>query len=391
MLDKKINSMILGFREKAEYHDRTGAFPHENFDLVVEEDLHTLPLSAKYKGYGFNIEETCRTLISLASGCSATALTLAMHYYSLGGLNQVLSTELKERIFSDIAQNGTFIGSIGNPNVLLLPARDRMSTNIELQADKVEGGYLINGVKRNVSGSRRITYLPIYCKQSGDFKNTYGITGFISQMTDKGIRIEDTWNYAGMRATDTNDVYFNDVFLPADRLFTREGYGIEDTQPLVYWFRLAFVSVYLGIAQAAYDQVIEMLVQRKDRLANKIMAFMPGPQFTLAEMKIKLESAISQLLITARQADEECTTLKFTDELYISTLITKQVVTKNACDIVWKSMEVNGMSSLNHGHVLERLYRDVRAGTFHPPSDDLLKEAIAKKILGIIPSDTRWA
>ncbi|NEW08700.1 acyl-CoA/acyl-ACP dehydrogenase [Paenibacillus sp. SYP-B3998] len=58
--------------------------------------------------------------------------------------------------------------------------------------------------------------------------------------------------------------------------------------------------------------------------------------------------------------------------------------------MVWQAMQIEGMNALNQGQLLERLYRDVRAAAYHQPGDDLLKELLAKKILGLVRLKKRW-
>jgi len=120
------------------------------------------------------------------------------------------------------------------------------------------------------------------------------------------------------------------------------------------------------------------------------LAVMPGPQFALADIRIRLETSFSQLLTFARQADSECEEGRFTDDLFQQSLVTKYYVTNQANEIVGKAMRIEGMNALNEGGLLERLYRDVRAATFHQPGDDLLMELLAKKSIGVMTLKNRW-
>ncbi|NEW08701.1 hypothetical protein GK047_22145 [Paenibacillus sp. SYP-B3998] len=68
---------------------------------------------------------------------------------------------------------------------------------------------------------------------------------------------------------------------------------------------MAISSVYQGIAKASFDYVLESMKSKKDVYSQTSMAFMPGPQYALGELKIHVETAWSQLLTFARQADQE--------------------------------------------------------------------------------------
>lgn len=390
---KLINEFIMerlkqDFSERAGYFDGTPAFPHENFNQIVNLKLHTINLSRNYGGYEFGIESTCDFLIEVASACPATALCLAMHYYSLGGFKSILSADLKKMIFTDIWENGQFVASISNPNIIFVHREEDIRSLTSLHCRKEGNGYVVNGSKYFVSGSPRIKYLPLYCYQE-NARSRNKITALIADMNSPGITVDESWNYAGMRATMSHTVHFENVFIPDSYLIGREGYGIDDTQQLIFWFRLALVSVYHGIARAAYEYVLNYIKKKRDPISNKLLALLPGIQFSVADMSIQLETSYSQIKICAKQADMQEQQGNFTDDLYIKTLVTKQYVTKVSNEVVWQAMQVQGTSSMVKGSLLERLYRDVRAATFHPPGEDLLKEVIAKKTLGIISINHR--
>lgn len=97
----KMEQLKYDFFKRSRHYDETPAFPHENFDQIVQMKLHTLNLSPNYGGYNFGIESTCNFLIEIASVCPSTALCLAMHYYSLGGFKSILTKDLKEELFKD--------------------------------------------------------------------------------------------------------------------------------------------------------------------------------------------------------------------------------------------------------------------------------------------------
>jgi alkylation response protein AidB-like acyl-CoA dehydrogenase len=387
--DINIDHLVKRFLDRFQEHDNLSQFPHINLNDIVAEKLHTINLSEHYGGRNFGLEETCNLLIDIASGCSSTGLVLAMHYYSLGGLNNILTESQKTEVFKDIQVNGEFIASISDPNILFARTKDDVKQVTDIKIDKTEGGYIVNGIKKSVSGSPRIKYLPIYGFQEG-VRSRYGITALLTTVNEKGISIDNSWSYSGMKSTMSNNIYFKDVFIPESRIIGREGFGIEDTQELIYWFRLALTAVYQGIALCAYNYIRGLAKVKKEKLSNHQLAFFPGVQRNIADMKIKLETSYSQIMRCAQLVDQSIINGAFTDELYKLTLITKQYVSEAANQVVWLAMQVEGMQSLNQGKLLEKLFRDVRAATFHPPNEDLLKEVLAKKELGIISVKKRW-
>jgi len=390
-IKKALEEIAYDFFESAAYYDEHSAFPHANFDKLVENNLHAMTIPENFGGYDYGLEQTSQLIQTISSGCASTALCVAMHYYTLGGLKNILSqNQFGVSVLRDVSQNGTFFTSFNQPNIMTIQTRGADNpTKIIIKEES--GGYSVNGTKLFVSGCERFKYFPIYGNhEEWNDPSSLGITALLVKNDDPGVTVNESWNYSGMRGTRSHHVQFNDVWVPKDRLIAREGFGVEETQELIYWSRMAIPSVYLGIAQRAVQYIKSLAKKKKDPSSNKNLGFMPGVQFAYSDMLVKLETSKNQLAMYVKQADAEINNGIFSNELYEQSLITKQYVTKSANEIVWMAMQIEGMSSMNQGGLLERLYRDVRAATYHQPSEDLLKELLAKRSLGIITVKNRW-
>lgn len=384
-----INDLVQSFLERALLNDSHDKLPDENFDDLIRHRLHTLTLDSKYGGNTYSFWDTSELLIRISAACPSTGLCMAMHYYTLAGLRDQ-NNETLDKIFYDIWGNGHFIASFNQPNIISVQRSQTSEDCTSIVIEKAEGGYIVNGVKKTVSGAMRFKYLPIYGYHKGNMGSRFGITALILNTNDCGIEITPTWKMSGMRSTGSHDIQLNNVFVPEDRRIGREGYGIEDTPSLIYWSRLAISSVYLGIAKAALDYITVKMKQKQDFISKRSIAFLPGNQFRYANMKIKYETSYNQIYMFARQAEEEQSKGRFSDDLFQKAAVTKYYVSSCANEIVWMAMEIEGSNSLMESSILEKLYRDVRASTFHQPSEDLLKEMLAKKSLGIIMPSKRW-
>jgi alkylation response protein AidB-like acyl-CoA dehydrogenase len=375
--------------ERASRYDSQDEFPHENFKDVADSQLHAATLPERFGGLNYGFEDTSKLLVEFASGCPSTALCLAMHYYTLGGLRRFADNPMLARVFADIKANGEYMTSFNQPNVMLPIKREHTPKAIKVTIKKVADGYLINGMKSFVSGCERFKYLPVYGFQE-ESTAKLGITALMVTRDDPGVSIEHAWKSTAMRGTLSHHVKLDNVLVPHDRLIGEEGRGVEDTNELTLWSRMAISSVYLGIAKATVAYILEAVKGKKDTYSQVPFAFMPGVQFSLADAIVKLETATSQMKTFARLADEESKTGRFSDEVFQQSLITKYYVSNAANEIVYLAMQAEGMPSLFRGQLLERLYRDVRAATFHQPTNDLLKELLAKKALGLITLRNRW-
>lgn len=388
-IEETLDLLIGYFKETSHFYDHHSRLPKTNFEALVNHKLHTLPLEPQFGGKRYSFLGISSLITNIAIACPPTALCLAMHYYTLAGLRDVSTFPLKEKVFKDVWDEGQFVASFNQPNVVMVQRNQNYRDSSTITIEKVRGGYLVNGVKPTVSGAKYYKYYPVYGHQS-DVGSRFGLTALLLTKDDPGVEVQDSWNLAAMRSTGGDSIRFHNVFVPENRLIGREGYGIEDTPSMIFWSRLAISSVYLGIAKSAVEYTVDVLKRKKDLISKRSAAFMPGNQFRYADMRIKLETAISQLQMYGKHAEEEAQTGSYTEDLYQKAAITKYVVSKAANEIVWMAMEMEGSASMQEGSKLEKLYRDVRAATFHQPSEDLLKEILAKRALGIITTQSRW-
>lgn len=382
----KINQIVDEVQREGVTFDDHHIFPDIYFDKLVDNKLHTLTIDAYYGGESLGIETITKVIFHLAKACPSTALCAAMHYYTLGVLDSVLSPSLKHSVFQDMWENGQFTASFNQPNVTLLTKNQNYQNSTKIRIDRENDCFVLNGQKLIVSGITRFKYLPVYGYQE-DAKTRFNTTAIMLTKDDPGVEVLDTWRLSGMRSTLSHNVVLRDVRVPLDRIIGREGYAIEDTMKSIYWSRATISAVYLGIAFAAIEYIKEVLKKKTDYITGRSAAFLPGNQFTVAEMLVQFETGYNTLFAFARAVDSQN---QDSEKLFQSAAITKLYIDRIANETVKSAMNIEGAASLIEGSFLEKLYRDVKASSFHQPSEHLIKEMISKRYLGILPGKTRW-
>jgi alkylation response protein AidB-like acyl-CoA dehydrogenase len=357
--------------------DELGRLMPENIDIIYKNKIHLLMLPEKYGGVGLNFSGMSSVIQNISKYCHYTGFILAMHYYTIGALRNLPEYQL-DNYFSQVQKVGHLFASINNPNVQPYFNKKQIKNSIGITYKKRNGCILINGIKRYVSGANYIKYLPIYAFNE-DEDTKYPVSVFIVDMHNKGIVISDNWKSNSMTATETYDVLFRDVNIGSQSMLFEEGKGLEESRDFMIWFRLALAAIYLGISDSAYNHLTNMIKQHP----NKI-----GLDKTVREkiglIKVNLEVANSQLYSTAKLADECSENSTYSQEIYNQTLITKYIVSQTVNSIIEECIKLEGVSSLNKGHLLERLSRDAKAAHYHPPQNFLLLDQLAINELGII-------
>lgn len=383
---KSLEKMLNEIEQQEVSFDDHSVFPHLFFDMFYRYRLHTLTIGEAYGGKRFGLESICKVILQVAQVCPSAALCAAMHFYTIGVLDQVLTQAQKDDIYTDIWKNGHYMASFNQPNVTLFLKNQDYRHSTRITIIKERDGYVVNGIKPYTSGAVRFKYFPIFGFQDG-VKTKFGLTALMLSKNDPGIEIIDDWKLSGMRSTLSHTLQFHNVRVPADRLIGREGLGIEDTMQTVFWSRATISAVYLGIASSVIQYIRRHLKEKRDRISDRSAAFLPGNQYAVADMLIQYETAYNQLFSFARHVDSgTCGS----DQLMQSAAVTKSYIDHVSNSIVTSAMNLQGISALMEGGFLEKCYRDVKAASFHQPSDLLLKEMLAKRFLGIFPGKTRW-
>lgn len=356
------------FASRAASHDANGSFPYENFADLRSAHYPALTVPVALGGWGATMLDAVMAQETLAMGDGSTALAMTMHVQTLGVANsEKWNRSLYETLCRDVITRGALVNACASEPELGSPSRGgRPSTTAVLTAD----GWRINGRKTFASMSPVLDYFIIPAAvTAADSRQESEQIGRFLVPRQPGIVIENTWDSMGMRSTGSNDIILTDVQVPPEALISIGSPSAPDPNRAVQnaWFATTVSAVYLGVAAAAQKVAIEFAHQRVPTALGKPIATLESIQRRLGESELALQSARTILYHTAEQWD------RFPDgraDLGEALMIAKLTVTNAAAAIVDHAMRVVGGTSMSHQLPLERYYRDVQAGLFHPPGDD---------------------
>lgn len=361
--------------DQADAHDRNNTFPHDTFAALRESGYLALTVPEDYGGRGVTAIELMLAQEHLARGSGAVALGATMHLGIVGGLAESRSwpPELLERFFTEVVEGGALINSAASEPDLGSPSRGgSFSTTAEWDGDE----WRINGRKTWTTLSPGLAYAQVQLTViEADGSPGRGV--FLVPMSTPGVRVEETWDNASMRASGSNDVVFEDVRVPdANRLPGPS--GAPANQPSAW--SLIGSSVYLGIAQVARDFAVGFAQDRVPSGLGKPIAELETVQHRVARMDILLLQARSVLYSTA-ELWQDCPGERSTEGWRLAAA--KYTVTNHAIEITDQALRVVGSAGLLKKYPLERYFRDVRAGLGNPPMDDVALTSIGKHALGV--------
>lgn len=373
------------FATRAADHDRDGTFPFENFEAMRQQRYLALTLPTSLGGLGATLSDFGRCQERLAMGDGSTALAVNMHLFALGAMAEhgaFENPQAQMMIRMAAAQGWVIGGGYTEPDI------GGNWGSPATTAGREPGVYVLNGRKSFTSMAPVINFFVINATVPTDDGPKVGT--FLVPKGIPGVEIVETWDTMAMRSTASHDLTLTNVTVPeAALVITRPAGGFDPEATRMFaWFSVGIASVYTGIAQAARDFAVTFAQNRRPTVMPRPIAHMPGVQFLVAEMDVALAAARALTLRTA----EAWTAGDYTGiDGMAQVVMPKYLATNSAIDVVNKAMQLVGGVSIFKRHPLERYYRDVRAGPFHPFGNDVAREVIGKTSLGVpLMDEPRW-
>jgi alkylation response protein AidB-like acyl-CoA dehydrogenase len=374
-------------RQRAAGYDRDNRFCQEDFDELKAAGYLKMAVPRELGGHGFTLADVARETRRLAGYAPATALCINMHNYWVGVAADIWRAGDKscEWILRDAANGEVFAAGhaeSGNETSILMSIT---------KAEKVPGGYTFTGRKSFGSLSPVWTRLGMHGMDTSDPANPKVVHAFLSR--DRGgFTIKETWDTLGMRATRSDDTVLDGAFVP-DQYIARvvpAGFGGADMFVLgiFAWALINFGNVYYGLAKRLLDLTVAHVKTKGSLGLTRSMAYHPHVQHQVADMVMALEAIEAQLDTVAR---DWSTGVDHGMAWPIKIVAAKCNAVEGAWRVADTALDVSGGFGMFKKSEMERLFRDARAGRFHPANSSLSHEVIGKMALGVKPDEMpRW-
>jgi alkylation response protein AidB-like acyl-CoA dehydrogenase len=373
-------ALLERIRGRAAGYDRTNSFFQEDLDELAAAGYLKLFVPASDGGLGLGLEAAAQCQRRLATAAPATALAVNMHLVWTG-VAQVLAArgdDSLDFVLQEAGQGEIFAfgnSEAGNDSVLF----DSRTVAAKLPA----GGYSFTGTKIFTSLSPAWTRLGIFGKDAQAREGEGELVhGFITRETP-GYRILNDWDTLGMRASRSNTTVLEGAEVPADRVFRRLPVG-PHADPLIFaifaCFETLLAAVYTGLGERALNLGVEA-VKRRTSLKNSGRSYAQDPdiRWKVAQAAMAMDNLYPQLAAVTHDVDA---LVDHGPQWFPKLVGLKVNATETARRVVDLAIRVSGGSIYFSGSELERLYRDVLAGMFHPSDDESAHNTVANAWLG---------
>jgi alkylation response protein AidB-like acyl-CoA dehydrogenase len=355
-----------GFASRAAAHDADDTFVAGNYEELRERKVFSAGVPAELGGGGASHAELCAMLRELARHCGATALALSMHTHLLA------ATVWRWRQGQPVAP---LLERIAREQLVLVSTGASDWLDSTGTAERVDGGYRVSARKTFGSGAPAGDLL-VTSAVYADPTDGPTVLHFPAPIKADGVTVLDNWRTMAMRASGSNDVVLDGVFIPEAAVSLRRPQGawhpffnvvVAVAMPIV-------MSVYLGVAEAAHDLAIQRAAKKRED---------PDVWYLVGEM----ENALVTGQMAVQGTIDLCAGYTFAPDIATANavLIRKTIAAQSFMLAVEKALEVVGGGGIFRSMGLERLVRDIHAAQFHPLQAKRQHRFTGRMALGLEP------
>ncbi len=360
---------INRFAPRASEFDREASFPTANYRDLGENGLLAMCIPEEHGGLGADYKTYMLTAAEIGRYCGSTALTFNMHTCAClwsGDFSDAVKMDADTRQRHKDKRSRHYQRILEQNAVYSQPFSEGGSAAagaaaFSTTAERVDGGWLINGRKIFASLSGHCNYYGILCCENKE-NPTQKDTMYIAVPADaEGLSIYGGWDPLGMRGTVSRNLLFEDVFVPEDEELMPPGiyYSAVRTWPHMF---LTLTATYMGLAQAAYDFTIKYLRGEIPGMPPVKRRMYPTKQIAVAQMRTMLEQTKAlwfQAISEARPNPAKQEILRAYSAHY--------TVMENANELAQLAIRTCGGHAMLKSLPLERIYRDSRCGSLMLP------------------------
>ena len=368
---ERVESILPELRAHAEEADASGRFYEPHRETLANAGLLGLIIPAEFGGLGGGLRDLAAATFAMGTACPSTALAYFFHC-STASRGLLALEAIKEGKFSSeevpivrrFAENllhrmGTknqFLGNFASETV----KSSQSAVLISTEAEQVEGGWVLNGVKSFGCNTGVADAYLVVAKRK-DFNTAAGLCMFFVPRNALGVRERPPWDALGMRATASHGIILENVFVPDEEALTIPNAFVrlmETSRGSLMGNQPAISAIYLGAAKAAYDYALEKTMHMKFEDTGLPIATSSFHQELIGNMAAKLETA---RLWLRHQVELETSDppIASKTEVIRHWRLAKGMISECAFEVTKMALKMTGTSGTANRGLIARMFRDV--------------------------------
>jgi|UniRef100_A0A7C1P3N5 isovaleryl-CoA dehydrogenase len=346
-------------------HDR---FPVELWPAMGELGLHGITVAEEDGGLGLGYLDHVVACEEISRASASVGLSYGAH--SNLCINQIArwgSSAQKAKYLPGLI-SGDHVGSLAMSEA----GAGSDVVSMRLRADRVEGGFRLNGTKFWITNAPYAQTLVVYAKTE-PAAGSKGITAFLIEKDFPGFSIGQKIDKVGMRGSPTAELVFQDCFVPQENVMGPLNGGVKVLMSGLDYERVVLSGIQLGIMQACLDVVLPYLRERKQ--FGKPIGSFQLMQAKIADMVVALNSARAYVYAVARACDAGQTTRQDAAGaiLYAS---------ENAVKVAEQAIQALGGAGYTKDWPVERYWRDAKLLDIGAGTNEVRRMLIGREVIG---------
>jgi acyl-CoA dehydrogenase len=354
-------------RPKALEYDEKNEFPVEIMQKAFETGFLTSGIPTEYNGAGFSNLINAIVCEELAWGCAGMYTSIMANTLATTPIVLFGSEEQKRDFLVPLTREMSF-ACFG------LTEKEAGSDNSAIQTTAVRHGdhYVLNGSKTFITNAG-VSKLGVIFASTDKERGARGLSAFIVPMDLPGVTIGKHENKMGHRASNTAELYFDDVRVPAANILKREGMGFIVAMKTLDYARPAVGAGGIGVARAAYEEALKY-AQNRVQFGRPIASFQHNA-FQLADMATAIDAARLMVYRSAWMLDNG---MKASKESAMAKVMATDVAMKVAVDAV----QLHGGYGYMKEYPVEKMMRDAKLLQIYEGTNEIQRHVISLELLG---------
>jgi len=296
------------------------------------------------------------------SGWANSVHTIVAHYFLNHG------TEAQKQKYLPRLARGELVGAIA----MTEPGAGSDLQGIRSRADKVDGGYVLNGSKTFITNGFLAGVVLVVCKTDPN-QGARGTSILIVETEGcEGFRVGRVLDKMGMKSQDTSELFFTDVKVPAENLLGgKEGQGFYQLMGDLPYERLIIGVSALACMEGAYAATLDYVRERK--AFGQTVADFQNTKFKLAE--------VATQITVGRAFIDHCVHLLVAGKLDTATAsMAKLWGAETQGKVLDELLQLHGGYGFMNEYMVTRMYADARVQRIYGGTSEIMKEVISRSL-----------
>ena len=354
-------------RPNAAKYDKGDLFPEEIMKKAFEAGFITFNIPAEYEGVGLGELDMALISEELSAGCAGMATTIMANSLAFTPIILFGSEEQKKKFLTPFTKKLAFAS-------YCLTEREAGSDagGIKTRARKAGSEYILNGSKCFITNGGIASLYVVFALTNPD-KGPRGMSAFIVSRDTPGIVIGKEEDKMGHRASNTAEIFFEEVRVPAENILAREGMGFIIAMKTFDKTRASVGAAGVGIARTALEHAVKYSKTRQ-QFGKPIAAFQ-AIAFKIAQMAMEIRAArllvwnASWLMDRGQPCGSE-------------SAMAKCYATDVAMRTTLECLQIFGGYGYMKDYPVEKLVRDAKLLQIYEGTNEIQRMVIAHDVIG---------